>query len=162
MNRMAAYPEDDLFTPTLTEEDDADNFERPWSPWSLLLLAFFAGFPAGGALLALNFSRLGLPRKVLPAVFAVIATTLLLAVGRGWLFNQFHGEDQLRLFSLADRAVETAAAGMLAWAQRHRYRVFRGSAGEGGKLLLPGLLAAVLSVAIQLALTSFTASLFQQ
>lgn len=162
MNRMASHPEDDLFTPTLTEEDDADNFERPWNPGSLVALAFFFGFPAGGALLALNFVRLGMPRKVQPAVLAVIGGTLLLAVARGWISNQIHDPAQFRYLGYADRAVEAALAGALAWAQRRRYRVFQGSAAAAGKLLLPGLLAAVLSVAIQLALTAFFLSLFQR
>jgi hypothetical protein len=162
MNRMAAYPEDDLFTPTLTEEDDADGFERPWSPWSLVMLTFFFGIPAGGSLLALNFSRLAAPRKVLPAVFGVIAATLLVAAARGWSYDHLHNEGQLRLFDLGDRVFQTATAGALAWAQRRRYRVFRGSAAEAGKLWPPGLLAAALSVALQLALTFLFASLFQR
>lgn len=160
MNRMASYPEDDLFTPTLTEEDDADGFERPWSPSSLVVLTFFFGIPAGGSLLALNFSRLGMPRKVLPAVFAVIAATLLFTAASGWSYAHLHHEGQRNLLVLVERALQTAAAGALAWAQRRRYRIFRNSAAEPGKLLLSGILAAAVSTALQIALTLLLASLF--
>jgi len=159
---MAVFPDDDLFTPTLTEEDDVVGFERPWNPWSLVVLSFFFGISGGGALLALNFSRLGTPRKVLPAVFAVIAVTLLITATRGWGYASLDDAGQLRLLRFADRAMETGVAGALAWMQRRRYRVFRGSSAEPGKLLLPGLLAAVLSVVIQLALSTLFESLFQR
>jgi hypothetical protein len=162
MNRTAAYPEDDLLTPTLTEEDDAVGFERPWQPWSLVVLTFFAGIPAGGSLLALNFSRLGVPRRVLPAVFSVIAATLLFSAWRGWSLHHLPVDGAWRLLSLAQRALESLAAGGLAWLQRRRYRVFRGSGGEPGPVLLPGVLAAVLSLAVQAALMLLFASLFDR
>lgn len=162
MNRTAAYPEDDLFTPTLTEEDDAVGFERPWNPWSLVVLTFFFGIPAGGGLLALNHSRLGVPRKALRAVLLVITATLLFAGLRGWGITYLHEESQLRLLNLGQKAVETLTAGALAWTQQRRYRVFRGSAGEPGRLPLPGILAAVLSLIVQMALAMLFASVFDR
>lgn len=162
MNRTAAYSEDDLFTPTLTEEDDAVGFERPWNPWSLVVLTFFFGIPAGGGLLALNYSRLGVPRKALRAVLLVITAALLFAGLRGWGITHLHDESQLRLLNLGQKAVETLTAGALAWTQQRRFRVFRGSAGEPGRLLLPGILAAVLSVIAQMALAMLFASLFDR
>lgn len=162
MNRTAAYPEDDLFTPTLTEEDDAVGFERPWSPWSLVVLTFFFGIPGGGGLLALNFSRLGVPRKVVPAVLVVITASLLFSALRGWGIVHLHAESHLRLLNLGQKALETVAAGALAWAQRRRYRVFQGSGGEAGRLLLPGAVAAALSLLVQMALAMLFASLFDR
>src|SRR5262249_22153508 len=81
----AAVPDDDLFTPTLTEADDAVGFRRPWNPWSLVFVAFFraAVMPApwalagGGGTLALNFARLGVRQRVLPAGALVLAAALV-------------------------------------------------------------------------------------
>lgn len=162
MNRTAAHPDDDLFTPSLTEEDDATGFERPWNPWSLVVLTFFAGIPAGGSLLALNFSRLGIPRKVLSAVIAVILATLVFAALRAWGLTHLSDEGQRRLFNVAQRALETLTAGAIAWTQRRRHRVFRGAVGAEGKLLLPGLLAAALSFIVQVPLTMLFAALFDR
>ena len=51
---------DDLFQPTLTDAHDIVGIHRPWSPWHLVLLAFFVGFFVGGILIAMNFRRLGI------------------------------------------------------------------------------------------------------
>src|SRR5687768_3132414 len=67
---------DDLFRPTLTEQDDAVGFDRPWNPWSLVVLAFFFGLPGGGTLLALNFRRLGMPQAIWPVLAVVVLGTL--------------------------------------------------------------------------------------
>ncbi len=53
-------PPEDLLEPTLAEEDDAVDFDRPWNPMSLTILTFFCGVTAGGILLAINFKRLGM------------------------------------------------------------------------------------------------------
>jgi hypothetical protein len=70
---MSRSFDDDLLAPELTEADDAVGFDRPWNPWSLVTLTFFFGLPAGGSLLALNFDRLGMPGRRLPALAIAIA-----------------------------------------------------------------------------------------
>jgi hypothetical protein len=143
----SAYPDDDLFQPTLTEEDDAVGIKRPWNPWSLVVLTFFFGLPAGGGLLSWNLYRLGAPRRVLPAVALVVLGTLGLAALDGWMTFRF-SDTQRQLGSVLVRAGATLVAAGLAGAQRKRFRVFRSTGQEEGKLLLPGIAAAVLSLIV--------------
>src|SRR5690606_30786669 len=67
MREPAARPlpadDDALLTPSLTAADDAVGFDRPWNPWSLVMLVFFAGPLFGGVLAARNFVRLGQPER---------------------------------------------------------------------------------------------------
>ena len=141
----AAYADDELLRPVLTEEDDAVGIERPWNPWSLVVLAFFFGLPAGGGLLSWNLYRLGVPRRMLPALLVVFVGSLGLAMLDGWLSPRL-SEKQQPLALIAVRAGTTLIAAGLARAQRKRFRVFRHTGKDEGKLFLPGLVAAVLSL----------------
>jgi hypothetical protein len=146
----------DLLQPTLREEHDSVDFNKPWRPWSLVVLTFFFGLPAGGALLALNFKRLGLRRSFAAAACIVVAATLVLAGARAWAVSQgmvnLEDREQRRLLNFGMKAAATVAAMALAAAQRTRYRVFEGGGGQGGNLWGPGVLAAAASIAIQVLL----------
>lgn len=54
--------------PILTQDDDLDGFGRPWNPELVVFAVFFAAELAGGLLVALNFRRLGMPRRFLPTL----------------------------------------------------------------------------------------------
>src|SRR4051794_1678132 len=77
--------DDALLKPTLTEADDALDFAEPWNPWSLVVLTFFFGLPAGGGLLALTSPPLGMRPRLAPALTAVIAATALMTAARLWM-----------------------------------------------------------------------------
>src|SRR5690606_37884850 len=62
--------------PSLTAADDAVGFDRPWNPWSLVMLVFFAGPLFGGVLAARNFVRLGQPERSAPAIGLFVAIWL--------------------------------------------------------------------------------------
>src|SRR5687768_4790814 len=81
----SSHSDDDLFTPTLTETDDAVEFDRPWNPWSLVTLTFFFGLVAGGGLLALNFRRLGIRGRLYPALAVVGVVVAASAAFLAWL-----------------------------------------------------------------------------
>ncbi|MCC2671215.1 MAG: hypothetical protein K0Q72_3686 [Armatimonadetes bacterium] len=147
MHPPAAHPDDELFRPTLTADDDAVGFARPWNPWSLVVLAFFFGLPAGGALLSWNLYRLGVGRRALPAFSLVEVATLALAAIGGWAAVRAPEGTQSWLPS-ALRAAWTLVAAALATAQRKRFRVFRASVAEEGRLWLPGVAAAACSVVL--------------
>lgn len=66
--------DDDLLRPILTAADDLGGIDRPWNPWSLVFLVFFAGPLVGGALAAWNFKRLGEPGRFAPAMTAFALT----------------------------------------------------------------------------------------
>jgi hypothetical protein len=159
MHPPAAHPDDELFRPTLTADDDAVGFARPWNPWSLVVLAFFFGLPAGGALLSWNLYRLGAARRALPALAIAVGGTLALAAIGGWAAVRAPEGTQAWL-PVALRAAWTLVAAALATAQRKRFRVFRHTSQEEGKLLLPGALAALCSVVVWEVLLILFATVF--
>src|SRR5687767_10031614 len=75
-SRPSSLLEDDLFRQSLTEHDDAAGFDRPWNPWSLVVLTFFFGITPGMALLAFNYDRLGIKARL----YRTLAVGLVLEV----------------------------------------------------------------------------------
>jgi hypothetical protein len=149
---MSACPNEDLFTPTLTEQDDAAGFDRPWRPWSLVVLAFFFGLPAGGTLLALNFRRLGMPRRVVPALVLVALATPAMAAVSAWVAAARLApvdSDADRHLRWILRAVSCLVAIGIALPQQRRFRLFQTADLPGGRLLWPGLAAVLVSLALQ-------------
>ena len=64
---------DDLFSPTLTPDDDIQGFDRPWNPNYLPLCAFFGGFVGTSLLVWMNQARLGVRRTGLVILGVVVA-----------------------------------------------------------------------------------------
>lgn len=59
---MPLDPDDSLFQPTLSAEDDTIGIHEPWNPFYILFVTFFFGFIAGAILFWQNAARLGMPR----------------------------------------------------------------------------------------------------
>lgn len=150
---MPIASHEDLLTPTLGEDDDAGDYRRPWNPWSLVVLSFFAGFLGGGWLLALNFRRLGMQTQVYAVLGAVIVLSILVSALYGWIaargFAGLTGSEARSAAGLLARVLDTTLAIGLAGRQRRRFRLFSMTGEQGGGLLLPGLAAAVGSVLIE-------------
>jgi hypothetical protein len=147
-------PNEELFRPTLRENDDAVGFDRPWNPWSLVMIAFFCGVIAGGGLLAFNFRRLGMKGKLYP-VLAIVALVALAQAGLSlWLLGSgrlgAEGRDAVRTAQWMGRAVATLFAIALATPQQKRYRLFQASGLPGGHLLWPALAAIAAQFAFSL------------
>lgn len=167
---------DDLLRPVLTEADDATGMDRPWNPWSLVFLVFFAGPLCGGALAAWNFKRLGEPGRFAPAM-AVFALTWLGTIVLLGLFGplevvvpdelQLEGLrdggiarrdaigvgpagstniDHAGLWSQAARMIGLVPAMAVAVLQRRRFRLFEGAKGRAASLWTPGVLAFFVSL----------------
>ena len=151
---MPELPSDDLFAPTLTEDDDALDFDRPWNPWSLVILTFFFGLVAGGTLLALNFRKLGLRQSVAPTLGLVLVVAFLLAAASAGLIAASAGGQAhpgLRAgFRFLVPAVNAGIAMVIAAGQQKRFRLFQASGGPPGKLLWPAVGAAAASIAFEL------------
>lgn len=144
---------DPLLTPTLTEADDSAGFDRPWNPWSLAAHTFFFGPLGGGCLLALNYRKLGLPGRTTGALVGVVIVGLLMTVGAVWVVaggminpSDREARSTLRLVG----KVLTVLLGMaLASTQQKRWRLFQATGLPQGKLLGPGIVAALLSMLVQ-------------
>ncbi|MBI3919860.1 MAG: hypothetical protein HY318_00480 [Armatimonadetes bacterium] len=147
--------QEDLFQPSLTEEDDATGFHEPWSPWALVMLSFFFSLASGGTLLAINFNRLGMRRWFYPALALVILVTLGTC---GFLFwATTHGliapknRGSASTFRMVTRACHVAIAIGMASMQRRRFRLHQFSGLQTGKLWIPAILASVGSIVANLA-----------
>src|SRR5688500_12751591 len=138
---MPAAPDDDLFQPTLTEADDAEGFNKPWNPWSLVVLAFFFGLPGGGGLLAFNYERLGIRGRLLPTLALVLVVSAAIAAAQLWLranpVGGLQGRPARRAAGLAAQGAAALAAMALAGTQRRRYRLYQATGQEPGRVLLP-------------------------
>lgn len=147
--------DDDLFSPTLTEEDDAVSFNQPWNPWSLVVLTFFFGLIAGGGLLAFNWERLGIQGRRLSTLFAVLAASVVLAAVSSGLAANFRGQEYQRVrrqIDVVEAAAATGIAIVISAGQRKRYRLFRQSHQAPGPLVRPAIAAAAVSLAAGLLL----------
>ena len=153
---MAELPDHEFFEPTLTEDDDAKDFDRPWRPMSLVFASFFAGPLGGGALFGINYKRLGRPQYLWPCILGGVGLTLILSALATWLVasGSIDEEDRgkTQLIKYGTRAATVALALWLSNLQKARFRLFETSGGEPARALLPGLLAVVLSGIVGLAL----------
>ena len=151
MNAPPEQDTEDLFTPTLSEDDDALDFDQPWNPQSLVFATFFGGFLTGGILFGLNFKRLGRPERAWPCIVGGAILTLAWtyfavdARQRGW----YEGDSGLRsAVRIAQRALPVIVALWIAQLQKRRFRVYEGAHGEGARALVPGFLAVLLSMVV--------------
>ena len=62
--------------------------KRPWSPIPLVLVALVGGLPAAGALLAINWYRLGRPDLGQRTAIAFVLLTVVGAGVLGWLHSR--------------------------------------------------------------------------
>ena len=145
-------PDIDLFTPSLTEDDDAVGFDSPWHPWSVVFAAFFCGAFGGGALMAWNFHRLGMRGRVWPCALTFAALGVAILFASVALRPDLSDPADARIARYAVRAATVLVAMGFASAQKRRFGIFTASGGEPGKLLLWGVAMFVLNAGLQIAL----------
>ena len=155
--------DEDLLTPSLTEEHDAAGFQRPWNPYTLLLVTFFSGLPGGGTLLALNFGRLGKPAMVgrtmvlvwLGAVLLYVVVALLMRAG---VISA--GMESRQIVRFGVQAVSMFLGWFIVRAQRSRWEIFETSGQPKGALLWPVIGALVLGIASTFVIITIVFGLF--
>lgn len=141
--------DDDLLRPSLEEEDDAVEFDRPWKPASLVFLTFFGGLLAGGVMLALNERRLGRSERYNPTMLIAVGATLLIygvysfLWATGAITRTEDGGDGERIGRIVVRAVSVGVAMFLSWRQSSRFRLAEMHDVELGKFS-PMILAFIL------------------
>ncbi len=140
----------ELMQPVLGEQDDLAGLDRPWSPWTLVFVTFFAGPVGGGLLFGLNFKRIGRPHALWPCVLGGLVLQCVLAALFAWLLlngTLDPGDPQSRGWGRRGSQAVTVLAGMgLAAMQQRRFRLFEASGGESPRLWPYGLGAIVLGM----------------
>ena len=137
---MSADRDDELFTPTLTENDDALEFDQPWNPWSLVVLTFFFGLLCGGGALALNYQRLGVKGRLFTTSVIVVIGYLAICAAYAWfvpLAVDGPTGDRRELIRLVLKIGGCLIAMGIAEHQRPRFRLFQSRHLSGGSLLWP-------------------------
>jgi hypothetical protein len=139
MNDGTDATDADLLRPILDERHDTAGFDRPWNPWRLVFVTFFAGALGGAYLFALNFRKLGQRSHVAwcAALFVV------LALGRAfYLAHAMLDAGRAELSSGDGRSLRTVSqlitllpAVGVAYFQAKRFRLFRFSDDEEGPFL---------------------------
>ncbi len=153
ISSIAAPRCEELFTPTVTAEDDAVGFDYPWNPYSIVFATFFAGVFAGGLLFALNYRRLGQPRRCLPVAVGASAIAIVvylmanLLIGKGIV--QIDGIQPHRIVKFITQMLAVILALAMAATQHKRFRLAQYSDQPLGRLLLPGLAAVALGVIVE-------------
>ncbi len=154
---------DDLYKPSLDGSHDADQFEPSWNPLSLLVPVFFGGPFTALVLYPLNAKFIGrgaewrwlVPIFVILGLGAVAARVVLeLAISRGQVANVGDAEQFMRV---GIRAATLLAAYFVGRRQEATHRL---ALGDDRPLLLPGLLALAMGIAISHVLFTLASSLF--
>jgi hypothetical protein len=153
--KMASSPlDDELFSHTLTEEDDAQGFDHPWNPWSLVMLTFFFGITAGGGLLAFNYQRLGIKGRLYSTIAIALIVEILLTAMHVWTIQSglidSQNRNDMRTFRLGAKVVSVLVATIIAYSQQKRFRLFGRSDLPAGNLLKPALIAIAAGSALDL------------
>lgn len=148
----------ELLQPSLDESHDLASFDRPWRPWSVVFATFFAQALGGGALLALNYRRLGQPRAAVLCLagflaLALASVALLVWRGREGLLGRAD-PDQRLLWRTAVRGIALIPAALVAYHQQRRFDVYLLSGGEPARLLGPALAAVAISAVLNLGLVT--------
>ncbi|QDU85235.1 hypothetical protein Pla163_23630 [Planctomycetes bacterium Pla163] len=159
------FGDDDLFTPTLGERDDAIGFGRAFNPQSLWLASFFGGPICAALLFAINARRLGQQRLALHIGLGFGAVALTCVALGAWyavdarlageslgLSAEETSQEASRNMRLAMRVAGVALGGVGYWLQRQRFRLFLHTGHEPAKALGPSILAIVVASIIALAI----------
>jgi len=120
--------DDDLLTPVLDERHDRVGFERPWQPWRLVFVSFFAG-PFGAAyLFGMNFKKLGQRKRIRWSVLLFCVMGIVLGAFRAQEFIALTEEGLAKgegpdLTTIGRVGTVLVAAGM-AYVQSKRFHIF--------------------------------------
>ena len=131
--------DDNLLTPVLDERHDLVGFSRPWNPWRLVFITFFAGAFGGAYLFAVNSKKLGQRKNVLPCAIVFAFVGILQLVLLAYYIDAAITEDAQntirRTFRLISRVVNVLLASGIAYFQVKRFRIFEFGDEEEGALL---------------------------
>ncbi len=140
----------DLLEPTLTERDDAAGFQKPWNPWSVLVVAAICKPVIGTIILAMNARRLGLPRQVFPlALSGTLVSFVVMALVPLYVTEEMSEDLILERGRVVRFSLSFLGAGIcLAMNKNHqrRLRVYQMGDGEPGSLILPGAILIIVSL----------------
>lgn len=144
--------DDELLRQSLTEDDDAAGFDRPWNPWSLVMLTFFFGITTGLGLLAFNYQRLGIKGRLYATLGIAVALEILLTACHVWAVQNglivWGDRDDMRTLRLGTRVVSVLVAVLIAHTQQKRFRLFQRSNLPAGPLLIPAVIAIAVGIAL--------------
>jgi hypothetical protein len=152
----------ELLQPSLTEAHDLVGFDRPWNPRYVWLAMVMCGMVGGGALLAMNYRRLGMRRPAAPVFALFLGLQIGLLVLVGWLLA--HGliargeRDVARAFRFGCNLVAVALAWPFVRAQLARYRIYEMGDTPPAGLLGPGIVAFLLNTLLLFAITTLFAA----
>jgi hypothetical protein len=139
----------DLLRPTLSAEDDVAAAHRPWNPMWFLYLSFLFGLPAGGGLAAINYQRFGRKERLFPTLLlALLGGVLIIGINAWGVVDKtgyFADPSGRSLLRLGTQGLAIALNFLLAREQFRLFGVYRHTGKEAGSLLIPGVVAAVLS-----------------
>lgn len=148
---QSSYDEE-LLQPSLDAAFDVRGFRKPWNPSRLLWVAFFGGPLGAGALYGDNYARLNRPDARLACWIGGLVLALAAALAGAWLFESgaLEGADKQRtqMFRWGLQGGCVAIGWFLTRDQAKAFRAFEASGGSAGKLLLPGIVACVLSALV--------------
>ncbi|MFN0241360.1 MAG: hypothetical protein ACKVWV_00550 [Planctomycetota bacterium] len=139
---------DDLLQPTLAPDFDVRRFQRPWTPTSIVWVAFLGGPLAAGLVFGLNYRRLARPSAARIAWIATPPFALLVAFGialayrAGWL--DVNDATHARIARLFVQFLSIGAGWLVARDQEQAFRAYSRADLPVASLWLPGLGAVLL------------------
>lgn len=148
---------DPFTTPILAHDEGPEGektgFDRPWNPWGLVLFTLIFGLIGGGGLLAFNYRYLGMRGRTGWALAGVLFASLAIDMGIVWagvtgLIDPRDPSASQNLM-LTGKVISALVVVALAATQHGRWQEFRATGMPRGKLLVPGIVAAVVSVVLQ-------------
>ncbi len=143
--------EPDLLEPVLTEADDLVGFDKPWHPWSLVILTALTHFTVGGLFVALNQRRLGRKKRFWSTWLTFLGIGIL--TYSVWILIRLSGveftENEERLWRHGTRAIPLLMAFLFVRSQQRRFRVFVGGGGEPTSFFAWGFAGFLASFALE-------------